>query len=336
MPTPPAKRRLAGEFEQQNAIVIGMAQLVQFHSDALVEIVRALQGRVRVLGLVGSRPEEQQVARLLHENGIDPRGVEFLLIPVDTMWARDFGPLFVQDGDSVRVVDADYPGTELNRRENFVPQTLAKWLGAIHAPLPLLLEGGNVLGNGDAIVVTTTESVRRNLAERQITQAQTQALFASNFGAERVAYLRPLEREPTAHIDMFCIFTAVDRVVVARMDPAVDAENAARLDEAAQSLAGLPTRLGPLNVERIEMPAATDGVWRSYTNIILANSAVLVPIYPGATPELDEQALQFYARLFPEREIIGIRSETLAARGGTLHCVSFNVPSFVAMPPIAE
>jgi agmatine deiminase len=334
-PSPPASaRRLAGEFEAQNAIVIGMAQLVQFHSAALVEIVRALQGHVRILGMVGSRSEEQLVARLLFDNGIDPSSLEFLLIPVDTMWARDFGPLFVLDADSVRVVDTDYPGTELNRRENFVPQTLARWLKAVHSPLPLLLEGGNLLGNGEAIVVTTTEALRRNLAARQITQAHTQALLAATFGAERIAYLRPLERDPTAHIDMFCVFTAVDQVVVARIDASLDAENAARLDEAANALLGLPTSLGPLRVERVEMPAAADGVWRSYTNIILANSAVLVPIYPTAAPELDAQALALYARLFPQRKVVGIRAETLAARGGALHCISFNVPAFVPMPPI--
>jgi agmatine deiminase len=131
---------------------------------------------------------------------------------------------------------------------------------------------------------------------------------------------------------MFCTFLATDLVVVGRYDPAVDPENAAHLDQVADDLAGLTTRRGPVRIERVPMPDHDDGFWRTYTNLIFANEAVLVPVYPEYCPELDQIALELYRRLLPDRRIIGIDTSELIKMNGALRCITMNVPIGVLQP----
>ena len=142
----------------------------------------------------------------------------------------------------------------------------------------------------------------------------------------------PLEGESTGHVDMFCAFLKMDLAVVGRYDPAEDPENAARLDQIAEDLAGLNTRTGPLRIERLPMPDHRDGFWRTYTNVVFANDVLLVPIYPAYCPDLDEEALAIFRRLLPDRRVVGIDASELIKMNGALRCITMNVPTGILQP----
>jgi len=326
---PPPVERIAADFEPQSDIVVAAAQMVQFHPKALVEIVGALEGHVRVLLLVGRERERNAVQLLLHENGISPNIAEYISLPLDSMWARDYGPVFCETADGVCVIDTEYAEYEGRGRDDGVPALLAKWLGVPLRGIPLSLEGGNVLTNGKGLVLSTTRVLEINMLERGLESSEIERIFEDDFAAERWAYLPPLQGEATGHVDIFCAFTAPDQVVVARMDPTESPVNAARLDESARLLEQLEVDGSPMLVHRVDMPAAQDGIFRTYTNVMVANDVVLVPIYPDSSPDLDARALALYAQLFPRREIVGIDASSLVRRRGALRCVSFQVPSYI-------
>ena len=94
----------------------------------------------------------------------------------------------------------------------------------------------------------------------------------------------------------------------------------------AQRLEGLPTPHGPLRVIRIPMPPHKDGNWRTYTNVVFANGALLVPVYRGVDRAGREKALELFARLLPGWQVIGIDCTTLIQGGGALRCISTGVP----------
>jgi agmatine/peptidylarginine deiminase len=127
-------------------------------------------------------------------------------------------------------------------------------------------------------------------------------------------------------VDNFVTFVAADVVVVAAGDRARDAEAAAALDRNAEVLSRVLTRHGPLRVERVPMPAFTGDACRSYTNVIYANGALLVPHYPGVDAALEREMLATYRRLLAGWELIQVDSGPLMAGRGGLRCLSAHVP----------
>jgi len=330
----PALPHAAGEFDAQSAVVIGAPFMLQHEPQVLVELVSALSGHVRVFLLSGPAPELTDLHQLLHAHGISPYSVEYLLLPVDTSWARDYGPVFRSDSDGVAVLDPLYGHLQTHERpqDDDVARLLANWLQLELQPVPLHLEGGNILSNGQGLVISTTSVIEQNAGAGGLAPKRIESIVRKSFAAERWAYVPPMAGEPTAHIDMFCAFTAASDLVVGRMDASTDPVNAARLDEAARQLGEIATSSGPMRVHRVDMPSPRDGVFYSYTNVVIANSVVVVPIYPDVSPKLDQKALALYARLFPERKIVGVDATGLAERRGALRCVSFHIPGYVDIP----
>ncbi len=131
---------------------------------------------------------------------------------------------------------------------------------------------------------------------------------------------------------MFALFISRNTVVVGEYDPRVDPENAAILDRNADYLAKLQTSSGAMRVVRLPMPAHDDGIWRTYTNVIFANGALLVPIYDDADAMEQRQALSTYRELLPRWEIIGVNASRIIGSNGALHCISMNLGPLGRLP----
>ena len=61
----------------------------------------------------------------------------------------------------------------------------------------------------------------------------------------------------------------------------------------------------------------------SYANFYIANRLVLVPTFNDPA---DRVALDTLARLFPDREVVGIHAVDLVLGLGTLHCMTQQQP----------
>jgi len=327
-PAVPGLPRLPGEFERQDGLIISAAQMIQFHPDLLTDIVTAAGSHVGVMCLVGGDRERDLVAARLTERGLPPGIVRYLEAPMSTMWVRDWGPVGVEgpEGDPL-LVDAHYEGNRRNRSDDLAAASIAAVLGLPVRELPLTMEGGDLLSNGRGLGLTSRRIVQRNAASRGYDTVDVAGLLESHFGIVDWFPLPSLVGEPTGHVDMFAAFVDPVTVVVGRYDPAGDPTNAALLDRVAAALAGFDTRAGAIRVERVTMPARPDGIWRTYTNVVFANGRVLVPQYPGHSPDLDAEALALYERLLPGREIVGIDCTGLIRRNGALHCVTLNLPT---------
>ena len=86
-----------------------------------------------------------------------------------------------------------------------------------------------------------------------------------------------------------------------------------------------------MRVHRIPMEPGSDGVWRSYTNVIYANGVLLVPSFTDADQARQAKAMALYSRLLPGWKIESISCDSLCRNEGLLHCIARNIPIFVPL-----
>lgn len=321
----PRRVGIPGEFERQAGLVLSWKSEEVGVIGTMLEIGQLASEQAPLIVLVSS-PHEREHAEMAFEAAkIDLRKVEFLEAPVDTIWARDFGPVVVRNNDgSAHFVDSDYDDGDRPQDDN-IPPVLAAAMGARCKRSLLTIEGGNLLSNGNGLCLTTSKTIADNVM-RGYEHPQIAPLFRQMFQCQDVAVLEPLVGEPTGHVDMFATFTSENTVVVATMDPVRDPVNAAVLDRNANKLAGYPTPNGPLQVERIPMPVQEEGLWRSFTNVLLFNGVVMMPVYQGVDAEMEREAAETYRRLLPGWTVRGIDCTKLIRLGGAVHCVTLNLP----------
>jgi agmatine deiminase len=337
---PPRPLPPPGEFEHQAAIVLVCNELVPCFPGILKEVVAATWRSVPVICLVANEIEQQLAMGLLRDAGLPEHAVTFALVPLDTMWVRDYGPVFVKRTDgSIYAVDLDYTpldeAMEVRWRDNNAPRLIGDLLGVDTQAVPLRLGMGNLLSNGDGLCVTTSAVLRENL-DRSYDAAKIDSLLMEHMGFRHWLCLKELEGERTGHVDMFVALLAEDLAVVGQMDPNADPINARLLDDAAAQLARQQTSRGPMRVTRIPMPAPENGLWRSYTNVIFANRTLLVPAYTGVDARMQAKAIGLYSRLLPGWKIVPINADALVPSDGMLHCVSLGLPEFVPLTRLGK
>jgi len=330
--TPPAGIRLPGEFERQETILLAYNDLVSMYPDLFLDLARALRSRTRVSVLV-DQGQSELLDELLSERDQHDLQLDRVQVPHDTMWVRDYGPLVVKDRTGRRtVVDADY--LQFGRPlDDAAPSLVASARRLDLVPLHIDLEGGNLLSNGQGLLLSTTTVLEVNAAQgREVRDVEE--FFRQFFGGE-VVFLEPLDGESTGHVDMFAAFTSADTVVVGAYDFDADPVNAAVLDRNAALLARLRLRDGRrLRVVRIPMPKSDDGVWRTYTNVVMANGVLVVPVYPESDAELDRAVVQTYRKLLPGWQVTPIDASEVIASGGALHCMTMNIPAEADGPAV--
>ena len=324
----------AAEFEPQSALLLGCSGLPGGHVQVLMDIVAATHRNVTLIGLVADEPQRRAVRELFRRHGYADDVVRLVKVPQDSMWVRDYGPMFLRRSDgSVAVVDARYevlggPGRK-RPQDDGVASWFARQLSLPVVRLPLRLEWGNLLTNGEGVGFGGLKILREAAKTPKKAMRAVAAPLKEKLGLERLHFLKALQGDPTRHVDMFLTVVAKDTVVVGRCDPSDDPVSADVLDRVANGLAKITTSRGPLKVHRIPMPPKHNGSWRTYTNVVFANGTLLMPTFSGVDPALENEALSLYARLLPGWKVVGINCDSLVSAHGYLHCVCMNVPSFV-------
>jgi agmatine deiminase len=301
------------------------------------EIVRHLARVERVRILVEDAAAEQRARRILRECHADSSPVEFLHHPTDRSWIRDYGPLFVKRAARGAGLHASIAATHWRfngwakygnwKRDATAPLSIARHLGIERRETGLVMEGGSIDVNGAGKVLTTEECLLSEVQARNpgLSRREIERAFAAYLGVREVIWLGcGIAGDDThGHVDDLARFVGRDMVVtVVEPDP-LDA-NYLPLRE---NLRRLRAR-GDLRVATLPMPEPVyfngQRLPASYANFYIANGIVLAPTFGDAK---DRLALNTLARLFPDREIIGIPSRDLVLGLGTLHCMTQQQPA---------
>jgi agmatine deiminase len=328
------------------------------------EIVRHLAQVERVDILVNDGAAEKRVRKLLGLTSVPLGGVVFHRLPTNRGWTRDSLPIFVRmDGTVLRnrqvvaqlaVEDIpaqsrlgavkwrfnawakyrDWARDEAAARKIVHRLGLPAWFPAIEVAgreVKVVLEGGSIDVNGCGTLLTTEECLLSPQQQRNpgLAREHLEQLFAEYLGVHKVIWLnRGIVGDDThGHIDDIARFVAPDTVLACTEyepgDPNHEPlkENLARLRAATDQDGRL------LRVVELPMPSPVSFQGRrlpaSYANFYVANRTVLVPTFNDAN---DRRALNLFAELFRDRQVVGIYCGDLVWGFGTLHCMTQQQP----------
>jgi agmatine deiminase len=294
------------------------------------EIVRKLSQVERVRILVDTPALQKQAERVLRDAGARMEAMEFVACRTNRVWTRDYGPLFVKNGSG----EVALTGWRFNawakyddwRHDVKVPRLLAKRLKLPMWDVDMVLEGGSIDVNGAGMLLTTEECLLSPVQARNpdLSREQIQQHLRDYLGVERVVWLRDgIAGDDThGHVDDLARFVNRSTVVVASERDRDDAnyqalrENHRLLTAAGLTVVKLPMPR-PLVFRKHRLPA-------SYANFYIANGLVLVPTFNDPA---DRVALATLARLFPDREVVGINCTELIWGLGALHCMTQQQPA---------
>ena len=327
---------IPAEWAAHRAMWVGFPSHADLWEDDLVaaqaevaDLARALAGpggeRVR---LMTGHPDGEAAARALLG---DVSGVEIVPGRFGDIWLRDTGPIFGSDGTARGFRFNGWGGKYDLEHDDAVAGQIAAAAGVSLVANDFVLEGGAVDHDGRGTVLTTGQCVLNPNRNPGWTEAVAEAALASSLGARKLLWLgEGLQNDHTdGHVDNLARFVAPATVAIpvawGRGDP-----NAAAFDDAARRLAAMTDADGtPLKVIRIPSPGWIEGsdgqpVPASHMNFLIANQAVIVPIYaerPGAF------AVEALKQIFPDRTVIGLPSTAILTGGGSFHCITQQEPA---------
>ena len=288
-------------------------------------LVRAM-ARHEPVGLLVADDEAETDARARLS---DVDTVAFLRAPLDDVWLRDSGPIFVRRADGV-VSFVHWGFNAWGQKfdwhlDDEVPEALAAHLGVDHFDVDIVLEGGSIETDGTGLALTTRQCLLHPARNPHLTQRELESALRDHLGFTRgVIWLeRGLEGDHTdGHIDTIARFVRPG-VVVACTAESDDAQNHAVLSQNATVMrnAGLEVLEVPLPAERRCFEG--ERLPLTYVNFCLVNGAVLVPQYGDRN---DARALEVIGAAFPDRTVQGLESSAIITSGGSFHCLTQQQP----------
>ncbi len=251
---------------------------------------------------------------------------EIDLAPFFDIWLRDTGPIIVSD--SGRPLALDYRGNGWGGKyPSPLDDALARLLCA-QADLrreerDWILEGGAIDVDGAGLLVTTGQCLLNPNRNPTLSRREIEARLGADLGVTEILWLGVgLENDHTdGHVDNLARFVAPG--VLALPEPFGDD------DPNAHVFADALSRSKDWPVEIVTIPSVgrfeVDGevVPASHMNFYIGNACVVVPTYGGPS---DDAAVAAVAKLFPDRETIGLPANYILTGGGSFHCISQQVP----------
>lgn len=256
-------------------------------------------------------------------------------IPNNDVWARDFGPLTIEENGRPVLLDFTFNGwggkhaakldnritAQLHERGAFGETTLRS--------VDLVLEGGSIDSDGEGTILTTERCLLNPNRNPHLSKAQIEQRLKDEFGATTILWLKHgyLAGDDTdAHIDTLARFCPGRTIAYVACDDPTDEhyDELKTMEQELQAFDGY--RLLPLPWPSAKYEEDGERLPATYANFLVINGAVLVPTYHDPN---DSQALEVVGNAFPGREIIGIDCHTLIRQHGSLHCVTMQMPKGV-------
>jgi len=296
-------------------------------------LVQAMVPYTRVSVLC--REEEEDLARQL----CGEQNTRFIVTELDDIWLRDTGGVFVQNGEGeLGLVDFNFNGwgdKQEHEQDAEVAGLVSEESQAHYLQSKLTGEGGGIEVDGNGTAIMTESCWLNSNRNPGVSKAQLEAELKANLGLRKIIWLPGIKgRDITdAHVDFYARFVRPG-VVVINMDNDPDSydykvtrQHLAILQQATDAdgnkleLHQLPPPRGGRDNKFSRSPDFAAG----YINYLPINGAVIAPEFGDKAA--DSYCHELLARLYPDRDIVQINIDPVAAGGGGIHCITLHQPA---------
>ena len=278
-------------------------------------------------------------------------------IKYNDAWARDNCPIFVRNGDQLRIVDFRFNawGGEVDglysnyKDDDLLTKKLAKHFGVERYYLDdFILEGGSIHVDGEGTCMVTKACLLSKGRNPHLNQLEIEETLKTYLNVSKVIWLDNgiFEDETNEHVDNMACFIKPGVVALAwptdRNDPQYKFSMSAykTLSESEDAMGRkleivkikLPKPLymskyeaKGIKVGRYNAKARPEGsrLAASYINFYQGEKFVILPAFGVPEDELAKKQLQ---KLYPNKEVIQINSREILLGGGNIHCITMQIP----------
>jgi agmatine/peptidylarginine deiminase len=314
------------EYEPTQAVLLRPSKSIsKFHK----EILKGLHGHVDRIAILHVPGQVAQLDKQLKDLGMLDGAIDRIDIgEINANWTRDYGPLSVVAEDN-RIGLVDFRYYHGRAYDDAIPAKVGVHWGVQVFRPSLSLEGGNFMADPQGTCYATEKLYNQNAG---YSQSQVTEWFLDYMGCTQMVILKLPEKLGTGHIDMFSKLMDDRTIILGAYDPEVRPTNSLILEQNAGILEAVVTEAGEsLDIHRLPLPWNDTEVWFTYTNSLIVNDVVLIPVFDGFGDE-EAEALAAYEAAAPQLSQVTINSDAIIPAGGAIHCVTMTVPKGVLAP----
>lgn len=263
--------------------------------------------------------------------------VKLMPAALDDLWMRDTGPVFVK-GQRAPLAGVDFNFNGWGRKQVHAADArlaahVLRAAGARPLHTSLVLEGGGIEVDGRGTAILTESCVLNDNRNPGVPKADVERQLKTLLGLRKIIWLPGVRgRDITdGHTDFYARF-AEPGVVVAHLDtdPASYDHEVTRRHEAILKAA---TDADGRRLQVVTIPGAesvrpafeSSSFAAGYVNFHVVNGGVIVPQFGDRTA--DDRARRTLQELFPQREVVALNIDGIAAGGGGIHCATQQEPA---------
>lgn len=285
------------------------------------------------------------------------KNIHPIKIAYNDAWARDNSPIFVTNGDKMRIVDFRFNawGGEVDglysnyKNDDALTKNLAKkFKQEVYRLDDFILEGGSIHVDGEGTCLVTKACLLSEGRNPQLSQLEIEENLKIYLGVSKVIWLENgiYEDETNEHVDNMACFVRPGVIALAwtndKKDPQYKNSMAAykllkeETDAKGRKFEIVKIKVpSPIYMSSKEAKGISKGKYNaksrvegnrlaaSYVNYYQGEKFVILPAF--GVPE-DKLAKQTFQKLYPEKEIIQFNTKEILLGGGNIHCITMQIP----------
>ncbi len=269
--------------------------------------------------------------RRLAEKLVGPK-VELIVAPLDDLWMRDTGPVFVLNEQGQKAaIDFNFNGwgeKQAHAQDAEVAAFVAEHARVEVMHTELILEGGGIEVDGHGTAIIAESCVLNANRNPDFTKAQAEVELKKLLGLEKIIWLPGIKGKDITdgHTDFYARF-ARPGVVVAGYDSDPNSYDHAVTKKHLELLKSAKDAHGkPFEVITLTAPKTVRKTWETeefasgYIGFYVCNGAVIAQEFGDAQADLAVK------KAFPEREVVQINIDGITGGGGSIHCATQQEP----------
>ena len=295
-----------------------------------LDILAALLDHQHVLLVCRNEAMQSRITRLVDQRGIAREQLTLIIADYNDTWARDFGPLAVEQDGQVELLDYTFTGWggKFDAEQDNALNASLPWLLPLHTQA-LVLEGGAVDTDGKGNLLTTRHCLRNPNRNPDLSEAELCERLKAELGVRDIWWLDhgELEGDDTdAHVDTLARFVDARTLAYVQCRDSSDSHYPSlhAMEQELQTLArqhnltlvALPLPTPQYSREGERLPA-------TYANFLITNDKVLLPVYGCDT---DQEAITALQAVAGDRVVTPVNCRVLIEQHGSLHCVTMQLP----------